>query len=104
MRRLGRLSSNMAAFPYFYCCAAAGGPSASDVKSALQDVASSLFGGMATIEDVSDVDCKDAQGKPGFICSFKVTAFNKALNSRNSQVTEGRFVQNNSKWVMMQDR
>jgi hypothetical protein len=81
-----------------------GGPSASDIKSALQDAASSVFGGMATVEDVSDVNCKDAQGKPGFVCSFKITAFNNALKSRNSQVTEARFVQNGSKWVAMNDR
>jgi hypothetical protein len=90
-------------FSLFLLLCGCGGPGSSDVKSALQDAASSLFGGMATIEEVTDVDCKNAQGKPGFVCSFKVTAFNKALNSRSSQVTEARFVQNGSKWAIMND-
>jgi hypothetical protein len=81
------------------------GPSAGDIQATLQTTANGLFGKMASkIENVSDVDCKEAQGKPGYVCSFKVTTFSNLMNTRDSEVLEARFVQNDSTWIMMSDK
>lgn len=81
-------------------------PSAGDIQAALQATANGLFGPKlaSKVESVSDVDCKEAQGKPGYICSFKVTSFNNFMNSHASEVLELRFVQNDSTWVIMNDK
>ena len=84
------------------------GPSASDIQAALEAATNSLFGNLASkiakIESVSDVDCKEAQGQPGYTCSFTVTSFDPVLKAPASRVLEARFVQNNSTWVIMSDR
>jgi hypothetical protein len=83
-----------------------GGPSGDDIKATLQEASTALLGSRmaSTFEQVTNVNCKEAQGKPGYICSFNATSFSKMMNSRSSQVGEARFVQNNSKWVMMADK
>lgn len=81
-----------------------GGPSASDIKAALQRVADAVMGaGIITIESVSSVDCKEAQGKPGYVCSYSVTGFNKIMNNQATQTAEGRFVEANGQWQFMKD-
>jgi hypothetical protein len=79
------------------------GPSAGDIKAAIQRAAPLLMGAsMVTIEDVSNVDCKEAQGKPGYVCSYTVTAFILALKQRITNVFEGRFVKTENGWNLMQ--
>jgi hypothetical protein len=81
------------------------GPSGGDIKTALQEISIAILRDrMAPVfADVTDVACNEAQGKPGFICSFNATSVDKMTKSRSSQVSEARLVQNNSKWVVMRD-
>jgi hypothetical protein len=83
-----------------------GGPSSDDVKSAMQEVSTALLGSrMApTFEDISNLSCKEANGKPGYLCSFNATSYSPMTKSRSAQYVEARFVQNNSKWVAMNDK
>ena len=108
----GRTLAGFRKAPKYLCmaallalCGCSGGPSSSDIQTALQEASDAVFGRqMATVEKISDVDCKEAQGKPGFICAFNATSFSKLMNSRSSQVGEARFVQQGSKWVAMNDK
>jgi hypothetical protein len=80
-------------------------PTSSNIKAAIQAFADGLSGDRAPIfEEVAEVACKEAQGKPGYFCSFKATSFNKTTNTRSSRTMEGRFIQQDTKWRVTYDR
>jgi len=80
-------------------------PSSDDIKAALEDGSKVNLKELAPIiGSVTDVSCNTAQGKPGFICSFKVAFFNKLSNSQSSKAMEARFVQQDSKWMLIDDK
>lgn len=83
-----------------------GGPSSGDVKSAMQDASSALLGErMAPVfEEITNLNCKEAEGKPGYVCSFNATSFSPMTKSKSTQLLELRFVQTNSKWMAMNDK
>ena len=88
----------------FMLSGCANGPSADDIKAALQRALTFLMGsGKVTVEAVSNVDCKEAQGKPGYVCSYSATTFNKLLNQRGTSASEGRFVKDGDNWNLMQN-
>ncbi|MEJ0051706.1 MAG: hypothetical protein WDN02_10980 [Methylovirgula sp.] len=81
--------------------ACSSGPSSDDIKSAMQNGMNQLLGPMApTYNDISDVDCKEAVGEPGYVCSFT-----QKLTMKNglpaTQVLQKRFIQQGSNWVVM---
>ena len=96
-----------------YCCVLAclllgncsgGPPSSGDIKAALEESAKAELKERAPIiESVTDVDCKEAQGKPGFICSFTIAFSSKWTNNKSSKIN-ARLVQQGFGWVMMEDK
>jgi hypothetical protein len=83
-------------------CGCSSGPSAADIQEALQASWDLLFGPhVATVESISDVRCKELQDEPGYACAFRVASFSKLTNAHTSLVTEGRFVEDGSKWVLV---
>jgi hypothetical protein len=56
------------------------------------------------VEDITNLNCKEAEGTPGYVCSFNATSFSPMTKSRSSQFLELRFVQNHSEWVAMNDK
>jgi hypothetical protein len=83
-------------------CGCSSGPSAADIQNAIQASWDMLFGPhVATVESISDVRCKELQDEPGYACVFRVASFSKLTNAHTSLVTQGRFVENNSTWVLM---
>jgi hypothetical protein len=90
---------------FLVLCGCSGGPSSGDVKSAMQAASTALLGDrMAPVfEEIKNLNCKEAGGKSGYVCSFNATSFSPMTKSRSTQFLELRFVQNNSQWVAMND-
>jgi hypothetical protein len=104
------LSAHLIQFFCLFAClmiagCSGGPPSGDDIKAALEDGAKANLKDLAPIiGNVTDVGCNTAQGKPGFICSFKVAFFSKLTNTQTSKAMEARFVQQDSKWMLIDDK
>jgi hypothetical protein len=73
-----------------------GGPSVGDIKAALEEYYSSH----AILEEIKDVNCKEAVGAPGFVCTYDAVIADRRIPSLRNHVPDARFVQRNSKWVL----
>ncbi|WP_158922805.1 hypothetical protein [Acidisphaera sp. S103] len=79
------------------------GPSADEIKTAMQDYADAQVGrGAVVFEEISNVSCKEVQNKPGYFCSFSLTSLTK-LKVGTSRVTNpnasAQFTKTDNKWV-----
>jgi len=77
-----------------------GEPGAGDMKQALETamkgnpIGAAMFGGF---EDFEKVGCKEAEGKPGYVCDFKATV--TVLGQKSSNSGTARFVKGDNGWV-----
>lgn len=87
------------------------GPTADDIKSALNNFLDGAFGPYSplnnhmVVKDVKDVSCSAAEGKPGYVCSYDLVVLNPGKTANEDQGKKtARFVKDNDKWAMMRDK
>lgn len=76
-----------------------GEPSSTDMKQALESamkanpIVAAMFGGFEEFEKIA---CKEAEGKPGFVCDYKATT--TVMGQKTTSNGTARFTQGKNGW------
>jgi hypothetical protein len=78
------------------------GPSADEIKTAMQEYADAHIKGAVVFEEISNVSCKEVQNKPGYLCTFSATfseKHNDGVTRKTNPEAGAQFTKTDSKWV-----
>jgi hypothetical protein len=109
LRNTKRLCAIVAGLVLAFAGACSDQPSRSQIKKAVQEqmdspMGKAINGGDVTVEDVSNLNCVQAAGKPGYICSYDVVIVHKKGGRRDVGPAEARFVKSSGGWAVAQQR